>query len=257
MNLDYKLHISKRAKHVRLRIDEHLQLHLTVPAGFDTREIPDILRRKRRWIENARQRLGQRSEQRKATTTLPDRIHLQACDEHWQVVYQSHPLPHLLCTVDNQAPNQSPYHSADQRLGNRLLCQLPESVINRDGDITDPAPVRELLRQWLLKRARYHLQPLLDDISTQIGLPYQDLRVRTQKTRWGSCSSKGNINLNAQLMFLPPEWVEHVLIHEICHLQHPNHSPAFWALVSQYDMNYLQIRQDMKAAWQHIPGWSR
>lgn len=244
---EYTLRVSRRAKHVRLRMDDKLQLQITVPVGFDTREIPDILERKRDWIEQARQRLQDRVVHREESETLPESIHLQACDEHWQVRYLSHGKAKATLTAQS---------SDRQNRQNRLICHLPRHLFDDSGQVTDQAFVREMLRQWLLARARDHLQPKLDDWSETLRLPYQGLRIRTQKTRWGSCSSKGNINLNAHLMFLPPHWVEHVLIHEVCHLRHPNHSHAFWDLVAQYDPQFQNTRREMKNAWQFIPAWS-
>ena len=70
--------------------------------------------------------------------------------------------------------------------------------------------------------------------------------VKDQKTRWGSCSAKGNVNFNYQLAFLPDELLDYVVIHELAHRRHMNHSRAFWAEVEKYCPDYLERREQLK-----------
>lgn len=75
------------------------------------------------------------------------------------------------------------------------------------------------------------------------GLTYGRVAIRNTKTRWGSCSSDGNLNFHYRLAFLPQELMDYVLIHELCHLQELNHSRAFWALVAQADPEHKAHRK--------------
>lgn len=80
----------------------------------------------------------------------------------------------------------------------------------------------------------------------KIGVSYGRISIRKQRTRWGSCSSKGNLNFNCLLMLTPPEILDSVIVHELCHRKEMNHSPAFYALVLQVFPQYESCRKWLK-----------
>ena len=104
-------------------------------------------------------------------------------------------------------------------------------------------------------RAANFLGPWLRSLSKDCNLPFNQISVRGQKTRWGSCSSDRNISLNYKLLFLPPQVARYVLIHELCHTVHMNHSKEFWQLVQKNDPLYKQWDHDLKNVNQYIPQW--
>jgi predicted metal-dependent hydrolase len=71
------------------------------------------------------------------------------------------------------------------------------------------------------------------------------VRIRNSKTRWGSCSVKGNLNFHYKLVLLPPELADYVIVHELCHLQELNHSERFWALVARYMPEHRRLRREL------------
>lgn len=79
-----------------------------------------------------------------------------------------------------------------------------------------------------------------------VGVDYGRITIRHQKTRWGSCSGKGNLNFNCLLMKTPPEVVDYVVVHELCHRKEMNHSPKFWAEVGRVLPEYKRARSWLK-----------
>lgn len=95
-------------------------------------------------------------------------------------------------------------------------------------------------------QARQLVQSRLEQINQVYGLEYSRIAIKNQKTRWGSCSGKRNLNFNYRIVYLPPELADYIITHELCHLKEMNHSPRFWALVSQTLFNYRQLRRGLK-----------
>ena len=71
--------------------------------------------------------------------------------------------------------------------------------------------------------------------------------IKNHKSRWGSCSKKGNLNFNYKIIYLPPELADYIIVHELCHLTHFNHSAKFWALVAHTTPNHLAFRRALRA----------
>ena len=90
------------------------------------------------------------------------------------------------------------------------------------------------------------LQKKIDYFNNYYNFSYNRIVVKNQKTRWGSCSAKKNLNFNYQLYFLPERMVDYVVVHELCHLVEMNHSHRFWSFVAQQIPDYKKIRKEMR-----------
>ena len=93
------------------------------------------------------------------------------------------------------------------------------------------------------EEARGLITQLVDSLCSELGLKYNRISIRNQKTRLGSCSSKNNLNFNWQIIKFPQPITEHVVKHEVAHLKHQNHSRDFWNYLSQLDPDYKQNRK--------------
>ena len=98
----------------------------------------------------------------------------------------------------------------------------------------------------LAEAARRRIPPRVQQRAAQIGVRYGRITIRSQRTRWGSCSSAGNLNFNCLLMLCPDEVIDYVVVHELCHRKEMNHSPRFWQLVGSVLPDYKTQRKWLK-----------
>ncbi len=224
----YTIKVSQRARSVRLQISKEAGLVITVPRGFNQKLVPDIIASKSDWIDKTLKHVEKLPPAREST--LPKKLELKAINETWVVVYRTEP--------------GSKIHIVEQVRGKVLFIA---------GKTTSKLSVHRQLKGWIKHRAAQVLPDWIERISRKTGLQYQKLTIRDQKTRWGSCSSLKNINLNMKLLFLPPHLVDYVIIHELCHTQVLSHSAAFWKLVYHYYPEHKEARKQIRQLSREIP----
>ncbi len=102
------------------------------------------------------------------------------------------------------------------------------------------------IKKILKQEAEQFLTPRINLFAKKFDFHFNQLKFKHTSTRWGSCTSTGVITLNIALMKLPDKLIDQVLIHELCHLRHQNHSQAFWNEVGKYSPNYKSLEQELK-----------
>ncbi|TKX46351.1 M48 family peptidase [Halorubrum sp. SD690R] len=108
----------------------------------------------------------------------------------------------------------------------------------------EQSTVEQVLENVYRREARDHFSDRASHYAEQMDVEYDQIQVRNQKTRWGSCSTTGTISLNWRLMLAPPEIVDYIIVHELAHLREANHDEEFWSLVAEHDSKY-----DSHARW--------
>jgi len=106
-----------------------------------------------------------------------------------------------------------------------------------------PTAVRQTLETWYRNAARRHIHQRLEHYQTRLGKRPGRIAIRDQQTRWGSCSAKGNLNFNWRVMMAPATIVDYLVVHELCHLVHLDHSPQFWNLVAAILPDYRERKE--------------
>jgi len=217
---------STRARYARFRVYPGGQVELVLPHRFNESDLPGILAKHEPWILRTLKRLGAKAQAPQAVAA-PERIHLPAIEHAWEIDYLA---------------------GEDSRYGCR---ELASGVLRISGGTAwQPS-----LKRWLARKGRQHLVPWLEQISEELALPFSGATVRGQKSRWGSCSSRHHINLNYALLFLPPEWVRYLFVHELCHTVHLNHSPQYWQLVEQIEPDFRRLESKLRQATAMVPPW--
>jgi len=221
----YTIKKHARAKHVKLKASLHHGLEVVVPTRFNLKNIPEILEKHKSWIQK---KLADFIEK---PTTLPDEIKLTAINQTWRILYI-------------QSTNKK-----------AKLFVRPEQELVLLGNIEDKIFCKKLLTQWIRKQAAIYLTTCLQKIAQEMQLTYKKVVVRGQQSRWGSCSSDKSISLNYKLFFLPAELVRHVVIHELCHTVHLNHSINFWRMVASFDPQWKEHNRELRQSDRWVPAW--
>ena len=102
--------------------------------------------------------------------------------------------------------------------------------------------------QSLAQQAKAYLPGRVEHFAQQLKVTYGRITIRTQRSRWGSCSSKGNLNFNCLLALVPEDVLDYIIVHELCHRKHMNHAPAFWTEVARLLPDYARPRAWLKEA---------
>lgn len=193
--------------------------------------IESVLREKARWIL---QKLSDRAVRVDSTPRV-----------HWQ---DGSSMPFLGGELQLRLHPQAP------RTGELLSIGPQRWVLHLRADVEASAEqVRAVVAAWWLRHARQLLTERLQHYAPAMGVQWRSLRLSNARTRWGSAKADGSIMLNWRLLHYRLPVLDYVVIHELAHLRHMDHSPHFWAVVESVCPDYLQLRQALK---QPCPDWA-
>jgi predicted metal-dependent hydrolase len=107
----------------------------------------------------------------------------------------------------------------------------------------DSAKPRELLNAWYREQARRFFEERAAHFARLMGVVYKAIRIKDQRTLWGSCSLEGNLNFNWRVVLAAPATLDYLVVHELAHLREMNHSRRFWALVAEHCPDWKEHRR--------------
>lgn len=134
---------------------------------------------------------------------------------------------------------QNPKNKQAEFNNNALIITTPEANIH--------AVVRRKVTQWYKKQAMLDFSRRLEILAAKLSVPTPPLMLSNAQSRWGSCSSRGDVRLNWRLLQAPPHIINYVICHELAHLKEMNHSAKFWAVVATLFPDYKKAEKELKA----------
>ncbi len=222
-NDPFAVRVSPRARRLTARVHVGGRVEIVVPVGVSAKTVRDFVQRFTPWIDRkvAAMQCGV-----EAVDAVPRCIVFGCTEERFDVEF-------------DQAPRRSVVAHDD-----RLILRAP-----------DAGAARQLLQTWLKRAAAERLAPRLLQLAQEIDCAVTRVAIRCQRTRWGSCSTRGTVSLNCSLVFLRPEVVRYLFIHELAHTRHMNHSASFWRLVERLEPQYRILDRELLAGWRTVPAW--
>lgn len=236
--LGYHLIVSARAKRASLRVEPGRGVVVTVPKGFPRHRVAAFVEGNRQWLQDK----------------------LAVIERETPCHYRQWP-PRILdfhATGQRILLNYSVNEASEQRATFADTVTSPGLVLHDwtiSADPKDKASVVAELVQRLKVEAQIFLLPLVASYSHFHGFSYTTANVRGQKSRWGSCSSSGTLSLNYKLLFINRRLVDYVILHELAHTVHLNHSVAFWKLLCSLNVNARLLDRELKLAGWQVPAW--
>lgn len=154
----------------------------------------------------------------------------------------------LKITPGGQLEVRCPKHMTSQQIRQFVLSKQNWIEANMQKMYLRPAPVPFTPEQIkaMTVQAKATIPPRVAWYADRMGVSYGTITIRHQRSRWGSCSAKGNLNFNCLLTQVPTEMLDYIIVHELCHRKEMNHSPKFWAEVAKVMPDYAQRRQWLK-----------
>jgi hypothetical protein len=226
----YTIIQTSAARTVRLRVSMNKGLEITVPRRFRLDHVDEIFSEHERWILKQLDKIEQRKLLREQHQ-LRDGSALQVLGE-----------PQKIKIVQSQKPAVKKV----QRLlflDDRAVVDGHELHVHCDGTVKH---AKETLEPYLRVIAEKYFATRVRELAEQMGLQFKKITIRGQKTRWGSCTREKNLSFNWRLVLLPVEVAESVIIHELAHTVHMNHSRAFYGFVERFCPEYRKLQKHLR-----------
>ena len=219
----FAVRVSEKAKRLTARVHVGGRVEIVVPRGVGPRMVRDFVQRFTPWINRKVAAMGQSA---RAIEAVPAEISFALTGERFAVNFQAGPR-----------------------------CRFLEHDGRLQIEAADEEGARRRLRRWLRRAAAERLAPRLMQLAKEMNHRVSKVAIRCQRTRWGSCSSRGTVSLNCSLLFLPDEVVRYLFVHELTHLTHMNHSAGFWRAVQAQEPQYKRLDAVLLDGWRTVPEW--
>lgn len=216
--IDYILIQSVRSS-IRMSISENGDVRVYAPKAMRLRDVDAFVKAHSANVRDVERRVQQRRAAFEAGHPL---------ESGAQLLVRGKPVTLRVETAERKSARLN---------GGELVLRAPQ---------TDRDTLRALVRKALSEEALKEIRILIAEHAPALGVQPGRIAIREQKSRWGSCSNRDNLNFNWKLMLAPPEALEYVVVHELCHLIEFNHSQRFWRLVESRMPEYEIVKKWLK-----------
>lgn len=226
--LNVKIIRRRGVKNLTLRFEGPQQIKATIPWSLSKRGLLRFLESKSQWLQE------QQKHFEKWTPWL-ERKGLPL--EIYYLLGQKYKLKYGMTLINQLVIQPDPNHPE----GPTLWCHWPERLEKNENNLP---LVEKAINRFFFLEARRIIEPKVFQLADQLQVPRPEkVQFRAQKSRWGSCSSRRSISLNRKLIGAPPAVIESVILHELCHLVHLNHSDQFWKLLESHCPHHQKCDQ--------------
>lgn len=216
---DYTIKKSARAKNMSLRIDQEGQVSVTIPKRVNEKSAHAFVEKKSDWII----------------------LHLEKIPDRPTFDFiTGEKLPYLGEKIKLYIRQKDIKHAKANIVGDSII------VFINNEDSSSKKLIKEAITKCYKKNFREIVTEGVDEYNKHYNFKYNRIALKDNKTNWGSCSSKGNLNFNWRLIMAPMEILDYVVIHEVCHLKEQNHAEGFWKLVEEQCPDYKVKRKWLK-----------
>jgi predicted metal-dependent hydrolase len=228
-SVPYSVRRSRRSKRIRMTIGDEGKLVVTIPLRGRLKDIPPVLEDHKRWI-------------------------LRKLTESREKKQQPPPFE-----LENGASLPVLDYAYTLQLGHtdrkRASWHFKAKHLTITAPVFTPALIYRGVELWYRRMARLFLEDRVPHWARQMDVSPHSIRVKNQRTLWGSCSKKANLNFNWRVLLLSPEAADYLIIHELAHLKELNHSPIFWRLVGEFCPDFKAYKKELrqKDAWLKFP----
>lgn len=223
--MDYTLRRIARSKSIRVRVEPSGAVMVTAPQYVPKLMVERFVKQEEAWIKRQQHRVKLRKD------VYPTFDWDGRLVSYLGIIYSINSKERVVSSEGNG--------------------QLERIIMDKQHIIITPVTGREvdakkMLVNWLKREGEREILDRLPHWSKTMNLKYGRVRFRQQKSRWGSCSGKGNLSFNWRLIHFKPEVIDYVIVHELAHIKHHNHSAAFWQVVVKYFPTFQKPRQFLK-----------
>lgn len=217
--MQYEL-IKSNRKTIAISFDRDGNLIVKAPIWVSDRKIAEFVSKKQEWIDATAKRLENARKEKETS-----RIKLENGDK----------IPYLGGELMLSVVREERSRGRLKCLNDRILMWVPY--------IADYEYKRELLEKWYRRQAAEILHKKAYEFASLLQVGFEGVYIKDQKSRWGSCSGRGNLNFNFRILMAPEEVCDYVVMHELCHLVHMNHSKEFWELLATVCPRYKTCKK--------------